>query len=398
MASSEKYLLSAILVCSGIYMYWISSHFNFIPNSYGVLNGLLRRFTYNNSEVQSSDIKNNQPIKAIRDLNTSSHDTFQSITYKCVKACWGWNDRVRGMICLYVISILTGRRFYINHSYPCDLGYFVDLSNQTWVGKMPPGKQQRWKDDGPDGAARKRFVELTNIEEVLNNTQHVQVTTNINCVDPLLKNPIYSRQLSQLTTQATAQNVTLFSMLFNKLFNFGSGLEKAKGNFLSEVKKGHGSLLVCAHVRIGDSSTMRHKVRSWGIKAVQELWRFLHTFQKNNHTKFFIATDSEEVRKDAKIQFGKHHIDNPGHIMHVDRVKHGSTDCDGMQKAILDHICLTYCDVLVVTLHGWYGRSAACLRNTLRDLYLLNGTSISRITEQNYTATFGNFCLSPFPS
>ncbi|CAG5136496.1 unnamed protein product [Candidula unifasciata] len=123
--------------------------------------------------------------------------------------------------------------------------------------------------------------------------------------------------------------------------------------------------LVCVHVRIGHSETLPfEKNRRNKMESVRAVWDFLLPYVNKGHH-VYVASDSNQVRKEAKIMFGDrvHSID--GAVLHLGTVMNNQDAREGLKTALLEQLLLmTSCQVLVVSRSG-FSMSAAYVRAKL---------------------------------
>ena len=133
--------------------------------------------------------------------------------------------------------------------------------------------------------------------------------------------------------------------------------------------------LICGHVRLGRSPTLPNdsEVRNT-VSSVGPLWDFLAPYADCEKCRIFVASDSDAVRSKALQVFPARAIDVQGQIIHIDKVTQVDSACFGFEKVLADQYLLATCDVLVLT-YSVFGKSAAYMRRTDRDLFLMeNGT------------------------
>ncbi|CAF3902742.1 unnamed protein product, partial [Adineta steineri] len=44
-----------------------------------------------------------------------------TMIYSCQSFCGGWGDRLRGILSVYILALLTNRHFMIDMNYPCEI-------------------------------------------------------------------------------------------------------------------------------------------------------------------------------------------------------------------------------------------------------------------------------------
>ena len=105
-------LLSANVVCLLIISSW---YFEFNPKPY-----ILPRqsILLNRNELRL--IKLYEKYKLLLNLTAfkGNHLAEKTMIYSCQSFCGGWGDRLRGIISVYVLALLTDRRFLMDMNYP----------------------------------------------------------------------------------------------------------------------------------------------------------------------------------------------------------------------------------------------------------------------------------------
>ncbi|CAL1530699.1 unnamed protein product [Lymnaea stagnalis] len=124
--------------------------------------------------------------------------------------------------------------------------------------------------------------------------------------------------------------------------------------------------LVCAHIRLGHSSSMPFETNVRNRPGEEKVvWEFLKPYVANGHH-VYLASDSEQVRQKAKALFGyRLHISSIP-IVHIASVQKGQDKRLGFRLALMEQLLLaTSCSVLVVSYSG-FSMKAAQIRHILR--------------------------------
>ncbi|XP_012940609.1 uncharacterized protein LOC101852489 [Aplysia californica] len=290
-----------------------------------------------------------------------------------------------------------------NKMYPQDVVYIMTnhdfyyqlRSNSLYQSKLPI--RRKWRAHGeawkammhPTAKLRSALNdELTKIGEVILEEKRVYSETNLsstNCkaarAHSLGKSMYKEKRLLKQTdvehspTQKTQENESRIDVCRFPPPRFQYSVVS-----LSPIKslRGYDVInmdLVCAHVRIGRSDTLpQEEYQRNDPDSVGGLWRFLQPYMKAGHHAY-LATDSQQVRDQAKLAFG--------HRMHVSEqeiVHFGKTGLeeDNLRLALTEQLLLsTACSVLVISKSG-YSMRAAMLRATLQGddglFFFKNGT------------------------
>ncbi|GFR81578.1 hypothetical protein ElyMa_000607200 [Elysia marginata] len=109
---------------------------------------------------------------------------------------------------------------------------------------------------------------------------------------------------------------------------------------------------------------------------VQAIWDFLHKYNDSSHYRIFVATDSEEIRFQAKRIFPDTLLDIPGPILHSDLAGERRDLCQGIKKTLLDQLALASCDVLIRGYKSHLGAIAAYWRGLDARLFCFNSSTV----------------------
>ena len=138
--------------------------------------------------------------------------------------------------------------------------------------------------------------------------------------------------------------------------------------------KMRGKHLVCSHIRIGKNPTIPNDSGlPRGSPNETRVIEFLKTFDDNRKYAIYIATDSDNVRRDAQRKI-KSYVNINRQIIHVDKRRMNVTDaeaCDGLYSAIFEQFILTLCDTLVLTRSN-FGVMSAYMRGVSDNIFLYN--------------------------
>jgi len=68
-------------------------------------------------------------------LNLSSFNQpkgEKTMIYSCSSICFGWGDRLRGITSVYILALLTRRRFMIDMNHPCSISHVLQPYQIDW--------------------------------------------------------------------------------------------------------------------------------------------------------------------------------------------------------------------------------------------------------------------------
>jgi hypothetical protein len=285
-------------------------------------------------------------------INLSSFDQPQSdktMTYSCEKRCNGWGDRIRGMMSVYILALLTRRRFMIDMENPCRLSQFLrpNIVNWTYSRSELTLSQNRsllviYAMDYHHASHRKikNDVSLKNFTAEWEPYDDIRITTNAYLVKRALTNPLLkgSWLMGELPPKMVG-DTKLFPLLFELLFKPTETLIRAAETVLLLPYK----MLFCLHIREGSNP---------------------------NHYHGSVVTI-------------------PGAITHIDRTGSRKSRpfnkrkrCDGFLKVLAEFLVLGECDVSILSRSGLSAWASRRRVSPTKTVYLHNDATQSIIPVQ----------------
>lgn len=90
--------------------------------------------------------------------------------------------------------------------------------------------------------------------------------------------------------------------------------------------------------------------RHFGVPNVSAIFSFLKAYNDIEKYVIYIATDAENIRQEAQLNFTNSITSNLP-IIHVDRLRKEQADiaCEGLFAVLLEQYILSRCDVLLLT-------------------------------------------------
>ncbi|KAK3750540.1 hypothetical protein RRG08_013917, partial [Elysia crispata] len=138
--------------------------------------------------------------------------------------------------------------------------------------------------------------------------------------------------------------------------------------------------LVCGQFRMKRNPTMPRDNLPHDHLDVQAIWDFLQKYNDSRRYRIFVATDSQDIRLQAKQAFPETLLDIPGPILHSDLAGERKDLCQGITKALLDQLALASCDVLVRGYKSHLGAIAAYWRGLDTRLFCFNASTVEPCT------------------
>lgn len=308
--------------------------------------------------------------------------------------CGGWADRQRGLLSVFLLAIVTGRKFKIDMRSPCNITNFVvPVGEDWWTTEASATDSHALLDDMAEGIVGHVLRAGQDLNALFPHTV-LQVRTNRDLAPFLLRHSLYRRLLPPWATSSSkrtrfrtgwrllaAPSPTLFSRILTHLRPLWPDDSPPSSLDLDQLPFGGNVTLLCAHVRIGQNPTIPNDnvrndvaVASVALDFLQE-----NLFRVGQSAYVFVATDDQEVRVAARERFGARLIDHGGKIVHIDRQGEQMNACAGFESAVMDQLILSVCHVLVISRSG-FSLHAAYLRQHHGGLFILQNGSVKEHT------------------
>ena len=296
------------------------------------------------------------------------------LVFKCDGAslCGGIGDRQKGIISAFLLSLLTNRTFVIDISKPCKLEKFLQPTVYNWtlckkyISTLHKNSSLKLNFLFKD---RKILKDIQNVDFDRNWTaQVVVVRINTYLIDKIKQHNYTKSRLNWLLH--TSREETIHKIMHTLFRPSQKMLEEAANFYNIKVQGKH---LVCSHIRMGKNPTIPkdHKLLR-GAPNDTRILEFLKRYDHSRKYAIYIATDSDEVRRDALANI-KSYININRQIVHVDRRMNLTAveSCEGLYSATFEQFILTLCDTLVLTRSG-FGAMSAYMRGVSDNIFLYN--------------------------
>ncbi|XP_046326565.2 uncharacterized protein LOC124111063 [Haliotis rufescens] len=310
--------------------------------------------------------------------------------YDCANGnCGGLGDRQEGIVGAFIISQMLSRKFKVKMLVPCDIGNFLQANKVDWIlqsSEISDLKSSAYKRIDADAfKLRDKIAKSLDLEkEFPSDVTHF--TVNQEMVNYLKLHPLF-KSLRWAHNQTTTD---IYNIVLRRLFRMKPEVQKRFDLYQSSARS-NGRKLVCAHVRVRGNPTIPNDWYTPTPLNVSVVWNFLRQYNNSALYRMFVATDSQNVRQDAKRLFPDVIQDLEGNIVHVDRDNHAKDyACAGFGKVILDQQTMSSCDVFFMTDSG-LGRIASMMRGTDKDLYCMASKSTYRKCSFSDKAFFPQF-------
>ncbi|XP_046554837.1 uncharacterized protein LOC124264145 [Haliotis rubra] len=295
------------------------------------------------------------------------------LVYLCnkQKLCGGWGVRQAGIISTFLLANLTNRMFKVSMTSPCKLQHFLIPNQLNWV---PDIEELRGK-----SLSVINDVHNSSVLDVLRwknfNMYYSQdivfVRATMDFTGILTQNPVYIKQVSQITTQT--QSATFkdnWDMLMAPSIQTQTVLQDILALNNRSVTRYED--LICAHVKLGSDPRTEN---------VQNILRILQQWTGMN-PKVFIATDSDYFRSISRSSFGDKIMDSGGTVLNIDTDRGTIDSCLGLRTVILDQMILSRCRLLALSYSG-VGRNTAFLRGTNKNVLIFVNGHLKHFTNNN---------------
>ncbi|XP_076452443.1 uncharacterized protein LOC143288061 [Babylonia areolata] len=291
------------------------------------------------------------------------------LIFECVASgglCGGWADRQEGLVTVFLLARLSGRRFGIRMNTPCDLTRFLLPNHYDWTVKDAEiqGRSSRHvfgidKSDFSRGMPDMDFNARYPEDVVI-------LQTNRDLLADITANPHYRDVLPAWARQPRPQ---FFRDVWRTLMKPAPRLQQRLQSFLLSIHYFNRTRpLVGVHVRTGGSRHFTDGNLGDKLSRIGQLWDFVQPYVGNG-SDVFVASDNPEVRQSSAAKFGPRHRDTQAVLRHIDRQRSDPVICQAFEDAVVDQLILTRCDVLVVSPGSGYSSRAAMMRGTNRGLY-----------------------------
>ncbi|KAL3847438.1 hypothetical protein ACJMK2_018345 [Sinanodonta woodiana] len=276
--------------------------------------------------------------------------------------CEGWGDRLRAMVTTYLISLITNRTYGIFMDAPCELTKTMVPNTIKWNISKHDLAHLKSRDFYMHNDQVNKFkfhamIERTDLEKEFSEPV-IYFHTTQDYVTAIRRNMKTADKIPWLHRLSLSN---IYGIVLRNLLSPSDEIQRLITEFM--LKEVRGRTLVCAHIRMGFTEV--EKVRT-EKNEVGTIWNFLNNYNNSSEYAIYVATDKNETKEEARQHFKNGLVDKKGLIefMHYD------VSCTGFENAIIEHIILTKCNILLLT-RSSFGITAAYIRDTNEGLYCL---------------------------
>ncbi|ESP00200.1 hypothetical protein LOTGIDRAFT_173359 [Lottia gigantea] len=341
--------------------------------------------TSNMSHVKN---ENNQSVLPILSKQEKKKEKY--LVYLCdeKKACGGWGDRQRGIVSLFILSLVWKRTLKILISSPCDIKpYYKPTKEYNWI----------FTEEELKGLKGKRNTTLEFMHRCkplydtynLNSSDIAEVLyIKTNCVSflPIAQKyakflPAYLKNKGRASVFRESWNRIMIPT--DKVLSEVMKIESS-GVINSDAKKS-GKELVCVHLRTYLTENLTYDCGGFPPVAVTKLWNFIDG-HFHNKSRIFVATDHLGIRKSAISKYGTRYIGSYASNVHPDSMRSNLTlACRSQESAYVDQLMLSKCDVLIYYRKSGFSIHASYLKTEWRNIYSImrNSKSTFSLVKEN---------------
>ena len=309
--------------------------------------------------------------------------TNRRMIYSCQSFCGGWGDRLRGILSVYVLALLTNRQFLIDMNYPCAISKVIEPNFVNWTFTRPPSPNNRtrlsintmrsWQK-----AYREEIANTIKSKDLMNiwsSYDDIYISTNSDYMLLAFQNGYLRNETRRLlgripVGQATMHN--LFAFLYELLFKPSLAVRERVDRILSASYNHH---LICFHVRVGKNPTnpFDHAFTA-RVNMTQSMLKFTDRYMLNRSSSFvFITSDSGQSVSEVLQHYPQSSMTIVGPILHIDRFdRRARTICDGYVKVLADFYMLGECQTSLLTRSGFSYWANKRRKNEYDNFYTYN--------------------------
>jgi len=313
-----------------------------------------------------------------------NHLAEKTMIYSCQSFCGGWGDRLRGIMSVYILALLTNRRFMIDMNYPCSISKVLEPNFVNWTYIKPKNNRTRltintmrsWQKAIQSEAAN--TIKSKDLIKFWSSYDDIYISTNGDYMILALRNGHMINRTRHLFGRTPSSQTTmqiLFPLLYEFLFKPSIQVRKRVDTILSASLNRH---LICLHIRIGKNPTnpFDHAFTA-RVNTTQAMLTFIDNYLLNKSSSLvFITSDSGQAVSDVLHHYPNSSMTIVGPILHIDRFdRRSSTVCDGFVKVLADFYMLGECQTSLLSNSGFSTWANRRREKINEELYVYNEKS-----------------------
>lgn len=320
-----------------------------------------------------------------------------SCPWKNSAGCCGYGNRVRALVSMFYLAVLTDRAFLIDWREPRPLQQFLIPKSIDWNFPIPDltNRKHYWRTGGEQSNLRRgwltkntsTFVSWLQTEDMTRYFDHpVEIASSCLFFAPkaIMENEYLMKRAHVLKIRPLLPGVPRYSMIgcaYDYLFRPRKSVQD-RLETTRKALRGNGNFVIGLHIRLGDKLFGRRndtrvsnfqKFFSCAAKVEREIFH-LSDDASRRQCRWFLATDSLLVKKYALKYFPEKVVTSENKPEHLDIYKKGEkTSDEGMIGILHDHYILAESDFFVLS-DSSFGLTAVGLSMRKDDSYTLGET------------------------
>lgn len=295
------------------------------------------------------------------------------LVYVCHENCGGWGDRLRGIMSLFMLSLMLDRNFRIEITHPCNLTHILRPNLYNWTQSIdglvvvdPVTHRRRFN------LTRKMLITTANArEDVLKNVSNILLSnktidsiwsedvlywaTNKDYFHQLSENRFYRKKFKSygIMTKYNIKLEILFSLFYEILFQPVQRIHQQIQQFKTKQQNQH---TICVQIRTGQNPTIPDDKLLPGRRNISEsIFSFIDSNSSYENSMIYLTTDNERVYRDAQQRYSSRLLYVQGEITHVDRsINVDQKVCREQDKLLADfHLLGEICHMSIISNSGF---------------------------------------------
>jgi len=307
-------------------------------------------------------------------INNKRDAKFLVYTCPWKGSCGGYGNRVRAMVSLFYLAILTDRAFLIHWKIPKPLENFLTPKDINWTFPIPllETRKHFWKSDGykykaalagwltlKNSSAVWNLVKNENFDVYFDKPVEMVLSVSYFAEVAMQKNKYLMERAQDMKISPLLPGLQRYAMIgcaFDFLFHTTPHLQNALQNTRKKLRKNN-AFVIGIHIRLGDKQFGRNNTRISESDFPKYFWcatkveQNLFNLGGGKHTRWFLAADSLLVKDYARKHFAEKVVMGENKPEHLDIFKKGEKppSDEGMMGVLHDHFMLAECDFLVLS-------------------------------------------------
>ena len=299
----------------------------------------------------------------MEEIHIKTMSSTKYLVYECKFRCGGWADRLKGIMSVYALSLLTNRHFIIDIRSPCNFSHLFVPNEIDWL--PPIGidlKRKRIYKDCLNSFEPRCIEKFLIGDKKIFDEKILTLKINQEWLTFFSRNIYFQSQILKLGFNSTKEFEFhhIFHQFYQRLFKLAPSLENKYQKMKSNLNLNNRTQIYCAQIRIGGklSNGKLDKVIN-EMNSTKLFWSFIRekfiNKEVNADWRLFITSDFESVEKEAIKEFGLNRIIRINGVnSHIDKEgKHDANDCSKTEKPMLDFHFMRNCDKAIVSNSGF---------------------------------------------